>query len=137
MFRADFNYMTLTKKAKSHKNVLFLVSPYNTNNSIYIHNRRYRWIWIFLKQMKNKKLISQIKNLIKFCENSILQIWSKMLKSYSRENFFLWYNKIKYTCIFTIFIIGNILKIIWYVRTMRTHTTQITTSNVNDLAWMQ
>ena len=36
MFGADFNYMTLTKKAKSHKNVLYLVFPCNTNNSIYI-----------------------------------------------------------------------------------------------------
>ena len=33
MFRADFDYMTKPKKAKSHKNVLFLVFP---NNSIYI-----------------------------------------------------------------------------------------------------
>ena len=37
--------------------------------------------------MKNKKLISQIKSLIKLCENSISQIWKKTLKSYPRENF--------------------------------------------------
>ena len=36
MFRDDFDYMTKPRKAKSHKNVLFLVFPNNTNNSIYI-----------------------------------------------------------------------------------------------------
>ena len=36
MFRDDFDYMTKPKEAKSHKNVLFLVFPNNSNNSIYI-----------------------------------------------------------------------------------------------------
>ena len=36
MFGADFEYMTKTNKPNSHKNVLFLVFPYNTNNSVYI-----------------------------------------------------------------------------------------------------
>ena len=41
MFRADFDYMTKPKKAKSHKNVLFLVFPNNLNNSIYITDKKY------------------------------------------------------------------------------------------------
>lgn len=43
----------------------------------------------FLKQMKNKHLISSIKSLIKFSGNINSQIWKKNLKifnSYSREN---------------------------------------------------
>ena len=43
----------------------------------------------FLKQMKNKNLISSIKGLIKFSGNINSQIWKKNLKifnSYSREN---------------------------------------------------
>ena len=42
MFRADFDYMTRLKKAKSHKNVLFLVFPNNLNNSIYITDKKYK-----------------------------------------------------------------------------------------------
>ena len=41
MFRADFDFMIKPKKAKSHKNVLFLVFPNNTNNSIYITDKKY------------------------------------------------------------------------------------------------
>ena len=94
----------------------------------------------FLKQMKNKHLISSIKSLIKFSGNINLQIWKKNLKifnSYSRENLLPWDNKIKYSCILTIFIIENILKIISYVQAMRTDTTEIKTSNVNYLALIQ
>ena len=36
MFRAHFDYMTITKKTNSHKNVLFLAFVYNTNNSLCI-----------------------------------------------------------------------------------------------------
>lgn len=81
-------------------------------------NRWYpHWISIFTKQMKKKKnLISQIKELTsnknKSFRNSRLKIWKKILKPYSWENCFPWDSKIKYTCIFTNFIIGNIFKIL-------------------------
>ena len=62
MFGDDFDYVTITKKATSHKNVFYFSFPHNTNNYLYILNRRYRQsVRMFLKQMENKKLISQIK----------------------------------------------------------------------------
>ena len=36
MFGAEFDYMTITKKTNSHKNVLFLAFSYNGNNSLCI-----------------------------------------------------------------------------------------------------
>ena len=36
MFGADFDYITITKKTNSHRNVLFLAFSYNTNNSLCI-----------------------------------------------------------------------------------------------------
>ena len=42
MFGDDFDYVTITKKATSHKNVFYFSFPYNTNNYLYILNRRYR-----------------------------------------------------------------------------------------------
>ena len=42
MFGAEFDYMTITKKTNSHKNVLFLAFSYNANNFLcitdHIHN---------------------------------------------------------------------------------------------------
>ena len=36
MFGAEFDYMTITKKTNSHKNVLFLAFSYNANSSLCI-----------------------------------------------------------------------------------------------------
>ena len=42
MFGADFDYVTITKKATSHKMCFISRFPRNTNNYLYILNRRCR-----------------------------------------------------------------------------------------------
>ena len=42
MFGADFDYVTRTKKATSHKMSFISLFPHNTNNYLYILNRRCR-----------------------------------------------------------------------------------------------